>query len=582
MPNVFFKKGTQAGFNAITAGSFTPGAFYLTTDTQRLYYADSAAGAHQVNPGITTVANIASLPKSNQISAADYGQFYYCVNENVLAIFNQGQWVQINSYEDTVLDARTVTATKSGNTVTVTDVLFQSDTSKGGGKITSEYEFTGANGLIANVVPKYRLATAYHAGTQYYTKSGDTYTAATVTDTSFNKTIHYVQSGYAITLTAPTYTLTSAVTGADGAKEATITLGGATENNQVVIAAGNNTSISTDANGKIVINASDGDTLYDVTGSNETSGFGISVKMGSGLTKKGTIDPIIKLDSSVAESATGYKFANGTLSLPVYSKSEVDKKINDFNAMEYRGVLTGAGVVAKLSSTTEKNGYVYMLAEDNVTLNLNNETDRKILASGGVSVTATPGDLIVVQGEEENGVVKTVTLVHVPSGNDHDTTYKFTKVEHGLLIEDDQGGSKTGLRFEAKDDLITLTDTENTGTTKEKIVTIEHKKVTQTSESLPDQTQQTEQNIDITISTPIVDGAGHVTGAKTQKFTIVDTHATVENAINVSAAENVATVESVVKVDGGEKKADFTLQSESLTITASEKNISLNLEWGSF
>lgn len=581
MPNVFFKKGTQSGFNAIGAGNFTPGAFYLTTDTQRLYYADSTAGAHQINPGITTVANIASLPKSNQISSADYGQFYYCIAENVLAIFNNGNWVQINSYEDTVVDTRTVTASKNNNTVSIVDVLYQSDTTKGGGRITANYEFTGANGLLANVTPKYVAADKFHSGIQYYTKSGDTYTLATVNSANFQAGVYYIQAGYAITLTAPTYTLSGAVTGAEGAKEAVITLGGATENNTVTIAAGNNTSISNE-NGKIVINSSDGDTLAAVTGSNEASGFGVTVRMGSGASQKGTIDPVIKLDSSVAESASGYKFANGTLSLPVYSKSEVDKKINDFNAMEYKSTISPAGATAKLASTTEKNGYVYMISEEG-NLVIDNEASRKILPAGstGKTITVTPGDLIVVQGAETNGAVVNPTLIHVPSGNDHDTTYTFTKVEHGITVQDDQGGSKSGLQLAAKDDLITLTDSDD-ASTGARVVTVEHKKVTQTSTDLNAVTQEAEGNLEFTIATPIVDGAGHVTGVQNKKYTVVDTHATVTNAINVSVTENAAKVESVVTVDGGDKKADFTLKSESLTVTASEKNISLNLEWGSF
>lgn len=39
MANVKFLKGTQSKFN--TLSSFTDGAFYLTTDTDRLYFAQS-------------------------------------------------------------------------------------------------------------------------------------------------------------------------------------------------------------------------------------------------------------------------------------------------------------------------------------------------------------------------------------------------------------------------------------------------------------------------------------------------------------------------------------------------------------
>lgn len=53
MANVKFLKGTQSNFNGLT--QFTDGAFYLTTDTDRLYFAQSSTECVPLNQFIRTV-----------------------------------------------------------------------------------------------------------------------------------------------------------------------------------------------------------------------------------------------------------------------------------------------------------------------------------------------------------------------------------------------------------------------------------------------------------------------------------------------------------------------------------------------
>ena len=54
MANVKFLKGTQSNFNGLT--QFTDGAFYLTTDTDRLYFAQSETECVPLNQFIRTVS----------------------------------------------------------------------------------------------------------------------------------------------------------------------------------------------------------------------------------------------------------------------------------------------------------------------------------------------------------------------------------------------------------------------------------------------------------------------------------------------------------------------------------------------
>lgn len=103
MANVMFKRGSQANLNTLIKGSgdrFVDGAFYLTTDTDRLYVAQSASELVELNKSITVIDEVKNLPTSN----VDEGQFYYATKENILCIYRGAtsgvpgapKWVQIN------------------------------------------------------------------------------------------------------------------------------------------------------------------------------------------------------------------------------------------------------------------------------------------------------------------------------------------------------------------------------------------------------------------------------------------------------------------------------------------------------
>ena len=130
--NVKFLQGTQADLNkyflksgdTAKSGKAIEGAFYLTTDTHRLYVGrkittgDTTADVGkivpvQVSAGITTVADVGVLTDISTATAQE-GDFYYIENQNILAILrindnNVKEWVQVNKptgitelYDDTV------------------------------------------------------------------------------------------------------------------------------------------------------------------------------------------------------------------------------------------------------------------------------------------------------------------------------------------------------------------------------------------------------------------------------------------------------------------------------------------------
>ena len=104
MANVLFKRGRQAN---LPKSDIIDGAFYLTTDTNRLYVGNNTELV-ELNKSITVVQSVSDLPKTG----VEVGQFYYIAGENkhagasddngnilavVTSIVNGNpQWTQVN------------------------------------------------------------------------------------------------------------------------------------------------------------------------------------------------------------------------------------------------------------------------------------------------------------------------------------------------------------------------------------------------------------------------------------------------------------------------------------------------------
>ena len=104
MANVLFKRGLQAN---LPKSNIIDGAFYLTTDTNRLYVGNKTELV-ELNKSITVVESVDQLPKTG----VEVGQFYYIAgtnkhagasddNGNILAVVTSivngnPQWTQVN------------------------------------------------------------------------------------------------------------------------------------------------------------------------------------------------------------------------------------------------------------------------------------------------------------------------------------------------------------------------------------------------------------------------------------------------------------------------------------------------------
>ena len=75
MANVSFKRGTQQHLNEMS--TYVEGAFYLTTDTDRLYFAQANNELVELNQFVHSVATLDNLPAENTLTASNNGDFYY-------------------------------------------------------------------------------------------------------------------------------------------------------------------------------------------------------------------------------------------------------------------------------------------------------------------------------------------------------------------------------------------------------------------------------------------------------------------------------------------------------------------------
>ena len=91
MANVSFKRGLSTALSNVAVED---GVFYLTTDTNRLYVGQGSKLA-ELNQSVTTYATWADMEAS---APKQKGQFYYAIQENVLACYlpELNKWQQIN------------------------------------------------------------------------------------------------------------------------------------------------------------------------------------------------------------------------------------------------------------------------------------------------------------------------------------------------------------------------------------------------------------------------------------------------------------------------------------------------------
>lgn len=185
---VQFLSGLQSELNKyflnsgdlLKSGNAKEGAFYLTTDTHRLYIGREVDDNGTIktvpvaiNEGIQVVDRLqynesypaqTYLPTNPQI-----GEFYYVKNDNILAICNGkneeglAKWTQLNPDTNTWIDT----------------------------KVTG---LTISNAYVKDIYTQVESDATFDAQETYYTKTGDIYTEATGLETFAEETTYYTKA----------------------------------------------------------------------------------------------------------------------------------------------------------------------------------------------------------------------------------------------------------------------------------------------------------------------------------------------------------------------------------------------------
>ena len=559
-PNVLFKRGLQSALPS----TVIDGAFYLTTDTHRLYVGQGTTPV-LLNQTVQFVNSIAELTAKSadwtteELKKAHEHDLYYVLpgagdasntqGGNILAVWcydkteKKYAWVQINPDHNTFVTDMKQYVSAVNNVATVRTTLTQND-----GEAAKAVQFTvtgsgntiDVNGADGNITLK-----------------GDTYTLSRPTNGEIKLSSALGQAASSVKLVA----------GANVNIE-----NNASNANQIDISAKDTTNtsavLSLDENGKLTVK------VNDSNGSDVTASTGnITMKYGSA----GNLSAPI----------------GGTLN--VYSKADIDGMFKDLNGLTYVGTVGSNG--------TYTMGTDFKVYNGSTAINVHNG-DMFLVAGDvkyGTDANAHKGDLLIATGTETDGVLSSITWTYVPSGDDAklDTTYDFdgdaasnSMTFRAVSSLDGDQGVVGKISFKAG--TASTVSSVVSGTTADKDeqleVTVGHAAVDHTNEtgSAIDLNETAEMNV---ITGVTVNTEGHVTQVTTSKvsaprYTLGAAPSLVASTAGVQTA---VTIKQGIRLGAGEiipQTVGYKLQSDSLKVSVvtndGKQNVQIDCVWGDF
>ena len=337
----------------------------------------------------------------------------------------------------------------------------------------------------------------------------------------------------------------------------------------------------------------------------EATGFRVGVTDIMG-TQSDVINPSIKVGASSDDTKhKTLNFVNGTATLPIYTKEEIDDIKLALNAMTYRGLVgtsassTNPQKVIKAWATVKDGsaeiGDTYLFAEQ---------------VTDGSNVYSK-GTMAIARGVETNGVIPAGNVIwdFVESTVNTDTKYELNNqataagtagfvqlvgklggitesgkkvfFEDGTAIKasvtvDNDGHAHISFAHEG------ITASQTTGTVAQGVATYA---------SSNDKSEKA--TTITTIESITVNAQGHVTNLKTNTITLKDTNAVI-NSVGMSvgaanAAKEVVLTSSVQLKDGAgttmtAKTGTLKMKSDTLVFNQADsgKTLGIDLVWGSF
>ena len=608
MANVYFKRGTQAALNTLINGTgnrFQDGSFYLTTDTDRLYVAQSASELVELNKSITVVSSTSQLPTTG----VEVGQFYYvsgtnlhngeqtgngnilCVVTNCDANGANPTWVQVNpdtndndndndyvsSFSIVKDPSSTTSQLKYRWTLNQKDIdghdipgksytdIFTIDaadiTQLAGAAVGTAVTMSGDDAVIKTT------GNGSDQNTNFKLIKGDNITISSATggveiaatDTTYHNVVDTTNN--TITLTDDGDDPFGATTFAAGnAIDVTVTQGATNKDGTVTIAHEDVALVAANS-GNTAVSPAFGDQITVVTELSRTAQGhinGIKTKTVTLPTPDeyeiGTVSAdntgkitVTLVDGDGVVMSTGesgqdlYYTVNG---VPVYNKGSIDfytKAQIDAKIRELDG-MTYKGVVPSTGLPSS---------------NVKNGDTYKVNTAGMAmpahvntqETNVEVGDLFIATGTEGNDgyISGTITWDHIPAGGDYDTQYDFTVANNVISLQD----------HEQLDNPQTVTiagGNKLTASTANDTITINHDSLTTTgalaaNATAPSGTTPLDYGDTFTVVHGAkADGYGHISEIQTQTFSLPA--APEEVVYSLKATTGTSTAGKIELIDG--------------------------------
>ena len=583
--NVYFKRGTQSALDTLITNNtngqsnvFKAGAFYLTEDTNRLYFAQATNKLVELNQFIHIVPAHESLPDITTNPNLKSGDFYYWTDNNILAVYTgngtTNGWIQINP--DTRLKQSTsaITTADGGditlNKVSITTTIEEAG-KNAGNTATGSFTLKGGENVHLKL----------NANNEIVIRADNDHSTVYILSTAANENNR--NEGH----------LQLSSQGGDSVDDITFVGGGGTQ-------------ISSDANGNINIRShSDIDSIINNFNSQGTLTTKIDFQGNESAINSVGITPVITYGSTstTLESKTFIpENANSdpTAHLNVYSISEIDalfdEKEAEFDGMKFKGVITSLTDAAnKIGSNTNKPGYTYKAGLD---IQLTKPDTEEIL------VSAKKGDLIIAEAGPNDTIVWKV----IDSGNDQFIQAVGNIENKALTLEDHEHSDASIAKISFSEDsnnanakiniVATGTGTNNTQMNFQLLhgapgTGVAKTYAPATVENGREQTKKGELVIP-TISSISLDAQGHIAGVTTVEYKVKDTHPTLldltySSTVNENVGKYGANFALSDQVGGG-INLNLNLTSDNLKLykvtpsseSAPDNTLKVNLEWESF
>ena len=558
-PNVLFKRGPQSRLPSTTA-AVVDGAFYLTTDTNRLYVGTEEHELRLLNQTVQIVNAIANLPVfASGTEAAHVNDFYYCTNENVLCVWKENVnnnpygWQQINKNTDHVNDTIEVDVSAASNVATVTHSIVDDK----GHSVSGTFAIQATNGITATVNASDQIVL-----------SGDQY--------SLSRSVDNNQATVVLSST----------------NQASTTSG-------FVIRGGENVTISTTGTNGIAIDVTD-DALESATlslGSNGEIELELNNKFSPTVTATlSNIGLILDDQSFVALGDTSAKTAGS-----VYSKAQVDRLLQGLDGMTYKGTIAKQGktsTVHTLPTTEVRNGDTYVVTSEGMTAT---DVGGTIIETGSELTNGTRiGDMFIASGAENasTGYITNVQWTYIPSGNDSAAEFTYTSAvttaTNTLDMTNGAGATVMAVTVQASTGINVVSDT-NAGAN-QLITTISHATYSTSSTT----STATSTSAFSAISSLTLEN-GHVVSINTETFNPVvyeladgrSSTTTVDSDVvngtrvdsNTNSGANDLTVATTLGNAEGAIINSSILKFSSSSLKLSKGNdgeVVMNMEWGTF